>query len=73
MAPPLLLVLFLLPAFAAGHQNPSTYGSSALSEWRSAKASYYATDPEDAIGGMKRFLFPHVPPTKFSFNRTFSY
>ncbi|PNT61709.1 expansin-A10 [Brachypodium distachyon] len=51
MAPPLLLVLFLLPALAAGHQHPSSYGSSALSEWRHAKASYYAADPEDAIGG----------------------
>ncbi|KAL5216482.1 hypothetical protein ABZP36_007883 [Zizania latifolia] len=50
MAPPLLLVLFLLPALAAGHQHPSTYGSSALTEWRPAKASYYAADPEDAIG-----------------------
>uniref|UniRef100_A0A0D9W8M0 Expansin n=1 Tax=Leersia perrieri TaxID=77586 RepID=A0A0D9W8M0_9ORYZ len=47
----LLLALFLLPALAAGHQHPSTYGSSALSEWRNAKASYYAADPEDAIGG----------------------
>lgn len=50
MAPCLLLVLFLLPALATGHQHPSTLGSSALSEWRSAKASYYAADPEDAIG-----------------------
>ena len=50
MAPPLLLVLLLLPALAAGHQHPSSFGSSALSEWRSAKASYYAADPEDAIG-----------------------
>ncbi|CAN6276705.1 unnamed protein product [Urochloa humidicola] len=53
MAPPLLLVLLslLLPALAAGHQHPSSSGSSALSEWRPAKASYYAADPEDAIGG----------------------
>jgi len=50
MAPPLLLVLLLLPALAAGHQHPSSFGSSALSEWRSAKASYYGADPEDAIG-----------------------
>uniref|UniRef100_R7VZF9 Expansin n=1 Tax=Aegilops tauschii TaxID=37682 RepID=R7VZF9_AEGTA len=52
MAPPLLLlVLFLLPALAAGHQHPSSYGSSALSEWRNAKSSYFAADPGDAIGG----------------------
>ncbi|TVU16015.1 hypothetical protein EJB05_39562 [Eragrostis curvula] len=53
MAPPLLLALFLLllPALIAGHQHPTSYGSSALSEWRPAKASYYAADPEDAIGG----------------------
>ncbi|KAG8082977.1 hypothetical protein GUJ93_ZPchr0014g47552 [Zizania palustris] len=51
MAPPLLLlVLFVLPALAAGHQHPTTYGSSAITEWRPAKASYYAADPEDAIG-----------------------
>jgi hypothetical protein len=51
MAPPLLRVLFLLlPALAAGHQHPTSLGSSALSEWRSAKASYYAADPEDAVG-----------------------
>jgi hypothetical protein len=51
MPPPLLLVLFvLLPAPAAGHQNPTSQGSSALSEWRPAKASYYAADPEDAVG-----------------------
>ncbi|EMS66686.1 Expansin-A10 [Triticum urartu] len=52
MAPPLiLLVVFLLPALAAGHQHPSSYGSSALSEWRNAKSSYFAADPGDAIGG----------------------
>ena len=51
MAPPLiLLVVFLLPALAAGHQHPSSYGSSALSEWRNAKSSYFAADPGDAIG-----------------------
>ncbi|KAK3141702.1 hypothetical protein QOZ80_4BG0337280 [Eleusine coracana subsp. coracana] len=53
MAPPLLLLLLfiLLPALAAGHQHETSLGSSALSEWRSAKASYYAADPEDAVDG----------------------
>jgi hypothetical protein len=53
MAPPLLLVLFLLPALAAAHERPSSYGSSALTEWRNAKASYFSIDPEDAVGKHK--------------------
>jgi hypothetical protein len=45
----LLLVSTLLPR-AGAHQRSSSYYSSALTEWRAAKASYYAADPEDAIG-----------------------
>jgi hypothetical protein len=59
MAPPLLLFFLLLPlltALADGHQHLSSYGSSALSDWRPAKASYYAADPEDAIGTL-----PNLP------------
>jgi hypothetical protein len=63
MAPPLLLVVLLLPALAAGHQHPSSSGSSALSEWRPAKASYYAADPEDAIGTHRSS--PRLPHSLF--------
>jgi hypothetical protein len=66
MAPPLLLVFLLLlrPALAAGHQHPSSFGSSALSEWRPAKASYYAADPEDAIGTHQ--TSPRLPHSLFT-------
>jgi hypothetical protein len=51
---PLLLHLFLLVSTllsrARAHQRSSSYSSSALTEWRPARASYYAADPEDAIG-----------------------
>jgi hypothetical protein len=56
MPPPLLLVL---RALAAGHQNPTSQGSSALSEWRPAKASYYAADPEDAVGTHQKARLLH--------------
>jgi hypothetical protein len=81
MAPPLLLfLLLLLPALAAGHQHPSSYGSSALSEWRPAKASYYAADPEDAIGTLPDLpvsfiVHPHQPqfcqPSSGIFNSSY--
>jgi hypothetical protein len=56
MPPPLLLVL---RALAAGHQNPTSQGSSALSEWRPAKASYYAADHEDAVGTHQKARLLH--------------
>ncbi|XP_008775003.1 expansin-A10 [Phoenix dactylifera] len=46
-----LLVLQAL-APAGAHRSPSSYASSALTEWRSAHASYYAAfDPRDTVGG----------------------
>ncbi|KAJ8513327.1 hypothetical protein OPV22_003761 [Ensete ventricosum] len=48
----LLLPLTLLSRFAAAHQSSSSYGAPALTEWRSAHASYYAVfDPRDTVGG----------------------
>nr|CAD1844659.1 unnamed protein product [Ananas comosus var. bracteatus] len=35
----------------AAHQRPSSYATSALTEWRSARASYFAADPQDSVGG----------------------
>lgn len=46
----LLLLASCLLSCAWAHQRSSTYASSALTEWRPAHASYYAADPEDAIG-----------------------
>ncbi|KAG6497536.1 expansin-A10-like [Zingiber officinale] len=48
----LLLSLTLLAPPAAPHQSSSFSGSVALTEWRSAHASYYAVfDPLDTVGG----------------------
>ncbi|KAJ6816920.1 alpha-expansin 13 precursor [Iris pallida] len=50
-------LLFLLiasspPQAASAHRSPSTYASTGLTEWRSARASYYAaSDPRDTVGG----------------------
>ncbi|RZS18700.1 hypothetical protein BHM03_00051018 [Ensete ventricosum] len=50
-----LLFLFLFHSLrshlAAAHQGSSSYAAAALTEWRSAHASYYATsDPRDTVG-----------------------
>lgn len=46
-----LLLLLVLSSPAAAHRPPTSYASSALTEWRSAKASYYAAaDPRDTVG-----------------------
>ncbi|XP_039137580.1 expansin-A10 [Dioscorea cayenensis subsp. rotundata] len=47
--PLLLLILFPL---AGATRPPSSYSSAALTEWRHARASYYAAaDPRDSVGG----------------------
>ncbi|KAG0498840.1 hypothetical protein HPP92_003130 [Vanilla planifolia] len=47
----LLLSLSIL-RLAGAHSSPSLFSSSALSEWRPARASYYAaSDPRDTVGG----------------------
>ncbi|WOL07340.1 hypothetical protein Cni_G16080 [Canna indica] len=44
--------LSLLSPLAAAHQSSSFSGNVALTEWRSAHASYYAVfDPRDTVGG----------------------
>ncbi|KAJ0968851.1 hypothetical protein J5N97_021728 [Dioscorea zingiberensis] len=46
---PLLLILIPL---AGASRTPSAYSSAALTEWRPARASYYAAaDPRDSVGG----------------------
>ncbi|CAL9044940.1 expansin-A10 [Musa acuminata AAA Group] len=52
----LFALLFLLHSLrsrlAAAHQGSSSYAAAALTEWRSAHASYYAaSDPRDTFGG----------------------
>ncbi|RRT83739.1 hypothetical protein BHE74_00000678 [Ensete ventricosum] len=58
----LLLPLTLLSRFAAAHQSSSSYGAPALTEWRSAHASYYAVfDPRDTVGGPQISVSPRPP------------
>nr|WKJ30330.1 expansin 13 [Agave amaniensis] len=48
----LLLLLLALSIRARAHRAPSSYASSALTEWRTARATYYAAaDPRDTVGG----------------------
>lgn len=51
-----LLFLFhsLRSRLAAAHQGSSSYAAAALTEWRSAHASYYAaSDPRDTFGPLR--------------------
>ncbi|PKA60051.1 Expansin-A10 [Apostasia shenzhenica] len=47
-----VLVFFYILNLADAHRSPSPSSSAVLSEWRSARASYYAaTNPRDTVGG----------------------